>query len=500
MSDKLKTAYFFIKIKVGKIINLLVKTATAYVVVGFAVLQVASIVVENVSTQEIFGLSSESLMQILLVLIPSGLPIALLLAYISKSKKLNTVPIDESDTAEFKSKNYKQKVGVVPFENLNDDSDGEFLVDGIVEDLITELSMIKEISVATRKTCFELKGTNYTAEGLMHQLGLDYLVSGSIRAVKDKLRISVELSDTAENNVIWSNKYDRIKADVFDIQDEIVTKIINSMIGEIELNSLKRAHRKSTENMTSYECTLRGRALNQKFEKNANAEAIKMLDAAIEADKTNPLPYSWKACTIGQALTLGFLERTDDVMANFGEALSKANELNDNDWNANRILAEAHLTFHDYLKTKIYATKAYNANPNNPHVLSIYGNALLRTGEIDKGIKILEKMYELEPVVLADSNSDRQLAALFFAHYLNDDFGKCREIFKQISEPDLRTWLLFSDILLREGSEVNGESWFRAGVEKFREVDWAIEIDRFHLNDPDAQKGFLQLSERLVAA
>ena len=82
MSDKLKTAYFFIKIKVGKIINLLVKTATAYVVAGFAVLQVASIVVDNISTQEIFGMSSESLMQMLLILIPSGLPIALLLAYV----------------------------------------------------------------------------------------------------------------------------------------------------------------------------------------------------------------------------------------------------------------------------------------------------------------------------------------------------------------------------------------------------------------------------------
>ena len=124
----------------------------------------------------------------------------------------------------------------------------------------------------------------------------------------------------------------------------------------------------------------------------------------------------------------------------------------------------------------------------------------MRTGEVEKGIKILEKMYELEPVVLADSNSDRQLAALFFAHYLNKDFDKCREIFKQISEPDLRTWLLFSDIILKEGSQVKSEAWFGAGLEKFRQVDWEIEIDRFHLNDPIAQKEFLNLSERLVAA
>ena len=162
--------------------------------------------------------------------------------------------------------------------------------------------------------------------------------------------------------------------------------------------------------MTSYEYTLKGRALNQKFEKDANAEAIKMLDAAIEADELNPLPHSWKACTLGQSMFLGFKDQSE-VMPDMLEALSKANELNDNDWNTNRILAEANLTMNDFEQTKVYATKAYRANPNNPHVLSIYGESLLRNGDIDTAIKIFEKMYELEPIVAADTNSDRPLQA-----------------------------------------------------------------------------------------
>ena len=181
-----------------------------------------------------------------------------------------------------------------------------------------------------------------------------------------------------DDRVIWSNKYDRINTDIFEIQDEIVTKIIRCIVGEIEITSLKRAHRKPTENMTSYEYTLKGRALNQKFDKEANAEAIKMLDLAIEADETNALPYSWKACTLGQAMTLGFRERNDENMEEFLGSLSKANELNENDWNTNRILGEASLTLHNFQQSKIYATKAYNANPNHPFVLSIYGDALIR--------------------------------------------------------------------------------------------------------------------------
>ena len=166
-----------------------------------------------------------------------------------------------------------------------------------------------------------------------------------------------------------------LNTDIFEIQDEIVTKIIRCIVGEIEITSLKRAHRKPTESMTSYEYTLKGRALNQKFDKDANAEAIKMLDAAIEADNTNALPYSWKACTIGQAMTLGFREKNDENMEEFLGSLSKANELNDNDWNTNRILGEANLTLQNFQQSKIYATKAYNANPNHPFVLSIYGDA-----------------------------------------------------------------------------------------------------------------------------
>jgi len=493
---KLKLAFYFIKIKLHNIFNLLIKTATAYIVACFAIIQVSSIVVDNVSTEAILGLSPEAFMQLLFIGLPVGLPVVLIITYISKRKS-----IDEEvllvDSGENKASDYKQKIGVIPFENLNNDNDGAFLVDGIVEDLITELSMIQEIAVATRKTCFSLRGKDFTTNEFKDEYGLDYVVSGSIRSIENRLRISVELCDMDDGNIIWSNKYDRVKTDIFDVQDEIVTKIINSMHGEIEINSLKRAHRKPTENMTSYEYTLKGRALNQKFEKDANAEAIKVLDAAIEADETNPLPYSWKACTIGQAMTLGFIERDEETMATFVETLSKANEMNDNDWNTNRILAEANLTLHQYDQAKVYATKAFNANPNNPHVLSIYADTHLRNGQPDKAIEIIEKMYELEPIPLSDSNSDRPLRALYFAHYINKDFKKCKEIFNKIEEIDIRTWLTRIDIEKRDGEQYDQESWFKTGLTKFKESNWKQEINLFHLNDKNAFNNLLNVAQSI---
>ena len=155
----------------------------------------------------------------------------------------------------------------------------------IVEDVITEFSMVREIEILSRQTCFNLRDKDLSNDKLRNEYGLDYVVSGSIRALEDRLRISVELAETVAGNVVWSNKYDRVKKDVFDIQDEIVRRITIALIGEIEISSLKRAHRKPTENITSYEFLLQGKNNHHKFTKHANEESRKNLDAAISADR-----------------------------------------------------------------------------------------------------------------------------------------------------------------------------------------------------------------------
>ena len=495
--SKAKIASSFIKIKFHNISSILIKTAGTYAVSAFALIQLSSIVVANISTLEILGITSERFMQLLFIVVLVGFPFSLIIAFSFKKKNLNQEALEDYEDLKNIVSNKKPKIGVIPFENLNDDKDGAFLVDGIVEDLITELSMIKEISVATRRTCFGLKGKDYTSQAFKDEWGFDYVVSGSIRSADDKLRISVELSDMEDDQVIWSNKYDKLKADIFELQDEIVTQIIYCVIGEIEITSLKRAHRKPTESMTSYEYTLKGRALNQKFEKEANAEAIKMLDAAIEADELNPLPHSWKACTLGQSMFLGFKDQSE-VMPDMLEALSKANELNDNDWNTNRILAEANLTMNDFEQTKVYATKAYRANPNNPHVLSIYGESLLRNGDIDTAIKIFEKMYELEPIVAADTNSDRPLQAILFAYYMNNDLEKCNELLNQLDDFTSKTWLALIDLHHRNKKDYKQEDWFIKGMSKFKNLDWKSEIKSFHLNDKDILENLSNMSASLA--
>lgn len=497
--NKLKLVFNFLKIKLKNIGSVLLKGSTAYMIGAFGLIQVASIVADNINIAESLGVTKEIFMQYLFLGVIFLFPVFLIVTFIIKNNSIKNEILSSLDNNLSQIDDYRPKIAVIPFENLNKDSDGQFLVDGIAEDLLTELSMVKEISVATRKTCFSLRDKDITSQNFKDEYGFDYVVTGSIRASENRIRISIELSDMKDDKVIWSNRFDSENKDIFDIQDEIVTKIVTCIVGEIEISSLKRANRKPTDNMTSYEYTLKGRALNQQYEKNANAEAIKMLDAAIAADKTNPLPHSWKACTIGQSLALGFREDNEEARSDLMASLSKANELNDNDWNALRIIAEAHLTLQDFEGAMVYANKAYNSNPNHPFVLWIYGRILLRYGNLESGIKILEQLYEREPIPMSDINADRMNRELFLAYYLDKDYKKCEETFNKINECTFREWLINIDIKIKQNKDYAQDNWFVSGIERFNNLDKEKEISLFHLNNKFISNELKNLSQKVFA-
>ena len=464
-----------------EIVQKISKTAAAYLVGGIALIQLAPVFFNTFPAESIFGVSEAIVMRFLFIIVGLGFPATLSLAYFySGSKEENDQYITKHVTA---SGDYKLKIAVIPFANLNKDDDGAFLVDGIVEDLITEFSMISEIEIVSRQTCFNLREENLSHKQYREDYELDYIVSGSIRAVEDRIRISVELSETPEGNVIWSNKYDRVKEDIFDIQDEIVRKITIALIGGIEISSLKRAHRKPTENMTSYEFLLKGKENHHKFTKEANDEAMQNLDSAISADENNAQAYAWKACVIGQALGRGYCEMSNEKVDELMELLDKALEVDQNDFECHRMLSEVYLSMHDFEKSKESGHKATTLNPNDPRVISVYGESLLRLGELDQGIEFLEKAYELDPVPQGQTTSDRRLAALFLGYYLKEDFIKCQDLNKEIVEIDVRTWLLNFHLHTINSLDCLNDGWFKKGKVKYKDLDWEMEIDRFHLNN-----------------
>ena len=427
-------------------------------------------------------------MKALFIGLPLGLPIVLITAhFLSKKGSFLNNELENIDTLQ-NIGSYKQKIAVIPFANLNKDEDGAFLVDGIVEDLITEFSMIKEIEILSRQSCFDFREKNYSTEEFKKEFDLDYIVSGSIRIINDRLRISVELSELNDGNVLWGCKYDRVKEDIFDIQDEIVRKITISLIGEIELSSLERAKRKPTENMTSYESLLKGKEYHHRFTKEDNEESLRALDLSIQADRNNSQAYAWKACALGQAYGRGYRDDTDQLISEIMENINKAVELNNNDFEAHRMLAEVHLSLHEFDKAYDHGFKSFQLNPNDPRVTSVFGEILIRIDKLDKGVELLEKAYELDPIPQGQNTSDRRLCALLTGYYLKNDFNKCKDLINDISDIDFKSWLLSTNIHKKNNFNIDNLNWFVSGSKKFANIDIELEIDRFHLNNKELSK------------
>ena len=385
--------------------------------------------------------------------------------------------------------NKKPKFAILPFANTSKDEDSGFLVDGIFEDLITEFSMMREFEILSRQTSMNFKDENKDIKEFSNEFNLDFIVTGGIRASGKRVRINIELSDAKDDSIIWSNKYDRVIEDIFDLQDEIVRKISIALLGEIEVSSLQRSKRKPTENISSYEYLLRGKDNHHKFTKEANIEALKNFDKAIEADSSNAQAYAWKVCTLGQAMFRGFSDKSlDEIMSEAKVNIDKALELNENDFECHRMLSAVYLSNHEYALAEDHGLKAFNMVPNDPRVLSGYGEVLVRVGKVDKGLELLNKAYELDPIPQGQSTSDNRIKDLILGNFFANDFTKVIELSFDLRITDLRSLVLILYSRSKLGQDVKLSKEYKSFKEEFKDTDWVQAIDRFHIKDSTIQK------------
>ena len=385
--------------------------------------------------------------------------------------------------------NKKPKFAILPFANTSKDEDSGFLVDGIFEDLITEFSMMREFEILSRQTSMNFKDENKDIKEFSNEFNLDFIVTGGIRASGKRVRINIELSDAKDDSIIWSNKYDRVIEDIFDLQDEIVRKISIALLGEIEVSSLQRSKRKPTENISSYEYLLRGKDNHHKFTKEANIEALKNFDKAIEADSSNAQAYAWKVCTLGQAMFRGFSDKSlDEIMSEAKVNIDKALELNENDFECHRMLSAVYLSNHEYALAEDHGLKAFNMVPNDPRVLSGYGEVLVRVGKVDKGLELLNKAYELDPIPQGQSTSDNRIKDLILGNFFANDFTKVIELSFDLRITDLRSLVLILYSRSKLDQDVKLSKEYKSFKEEFKDTDWVQAIDRFHIKDSTIQK------------
>ena len=336
-----------------------------------------------------------------------------------KTTNLGAPPKPSKVQREIKAQ--KPIVSILPFKNLNANEDSAFLIDGIFEDILTELSMVRQVSVVSRQSSMNFSESGENLEQFISQFSVNFLIQGSIRSAGPRVRITVSLVDAETQEVLWSKKFDRTLDDIFEVQDEIVRSVIKEILGEIELASLTRAKRKPTENMSSYEFLLKGKEGHHALTPEANANALKMFDAAIEADPDNAQAYAWKACTLGQAMVRGYVDKPmQEIMPEFSNLMSSALSIDPNDFECHRLQCAVNTMMGDMKAALSHGKKAYDVNPNDPRILQQYGEVLLKTGKTEEGCDLTLLALEYDPIAQGQTNSDKRKSDGVFGCILDD--------------------------------------------------------------------------------
>src|SRR5581483_4417922 len=189
----------------------------------------------------------------------------------------------------------KPSIAVLPFYNLSGDTDTDYLVDGIVEDIITALSRNRGFFVIARNSSFTYKDGPVDLKQVARELGVRYVLEGSIRVSGDRMRVTGQLIDGLSGRHLWDDRFDHASADPFDLQDRLVERVVGALAPQLENAEMNRVKRALSSNPAAYDLYLRGLASWNRWSKSDNANALALFYAALEKDPEFATPYGLAA-------------------------------------------------------------------------------------------------------------------------------------------------------------------------------------------------------------
>ena len=377
------------------------------------------------------------------------------------------VDVENFEEVEEADRTQKPTLSILPFKNMNSNENSSFLIDGVFEDILTELSMVRQLSIVSRQSSVNFADSDADLDQFVKQFNVDYLIQGSIRSSGKKVRVTVSLLGAQNKEIFWSKRFDRDLDDIFEVQDEIVRSVTQAILGEIEVASLNRAKRKPTENMTSYEFLLKGKEGHHSITAEANANALKMFDAAIKADPENAQAYAWKACTMGQGLGRGFIKRPmEEVMPEFSNLMSSALKIDPNDFECHRLLSAVNAMSGKLKLALEHGKKAYDMVPNDPRILQQYGEALLKTGSTKMGCDLTLLALEYDPIAQGQTNSDKRKSDAVFGCLLDDRVELGLSIAEEIDERSAQILLYTAALAVSKDGTIGSYPWLVSDIKK----------------------------------
>jgi adenylate cyclase len=291
----------------------------------------------------------------------------------------------------------KPSIAVLPFDNMSGDPEQEYFSDGITDEIITRLSMDSGLTVIARNSSFFYKGKPLKIREVGHELGVGYIVEGSVRKAGSSIRITAQLIDARTEGNLWAGKYDREYKDIFALQDEIAHQIVVSMSARgITVAERARAMRVPTENLTAYDAMLRGWSYTFRYTKEDNIKAIEMFERAINLDPGYAYAYAGLSGVYYWDHMLGG-GADPHALERVFESARKAVSLDDTIAFARMHLALAYGDKGQYEQAVAEADRAIALNPNETYAYLTKGMVLTAVGRPEEGVEHIRKGMHLNP-------------------------------------------------------------------------------------------------------
>ena len=307
-------------------------------------------------------------------------------------KTLNDV---KNDIQNVVSGDKEKAIVVLPFDNISPDADSDYFTDGLTEELIANLSRLKNIRLVPRTTSMRYKGTNKDIKTIGRELGTRYILAGSVRKFQDNLRITVELIDVDKDSQLWAETFKGKLADVFDIQERVSKEIVDALRLKLSPTEKVVLEKRSTLNAEAFDLYLRARDFLYRMTKTNIHFAIQLFQRAIEVDPRYASAYA--GLSESYAYLFLYFERNKTLLDKAIEASLKAMMYDATLSEAYAALALAHYNGNNLGEATTAGEKAVELDPNNFTGIWILGRIYHSTDRDKEAIELYKKVISLNP-------------------------------------------------------------------------------------------------------
>jgi adenylate cyclase len=292
----------------------------------------------------------------------------------------------------------KPSIAVLPFQNMSGDPEQEYFSDGMTEDLITDLSKVSGLFVIARNSSFAYKGRSVKVQEIGRDLGVRFVLEGSVRKAGNRVRITAQLIDTGSGGHLWAERFDRDLTDIFSTQDEVVTKIVGVLAVTLTRGEEQRLHRRGTGNVEAYESWLRARELLSRGTRESNVQARAMYRRAIEIDLNFAAPHAGLALATISDYVSGWALDPAQALDEAERWARRAVELNDQEPVSHMALGAVLLWRRDHEGALTESRRMMALDPNFAQGYATTGLALMYAGRAAEALEPIAMAMRLDPL------------------------------------------------------------------------------------------------------